>query len=205
MLRIAFLCLVAVAATPAEAKERTIIDPLASEVVANMNVTSVEVAVAPEAEATIAPFDAKAAEKRANAKLPPFDPATRPKKEELATVPLVNMLPVVMQDMSREWGLIAGRDVKVRVKLDTLKTANAGMAILISGSSDQLAGTVTVHDAATDEKLGSFYIDVINSHSGWGGMLMRGGGVREKLAEEFSRETTRLLTGRKSQKAKKKA
>ena len=69
------------------------------------------------------------------------------------------------------------------------------MAILISSSSDELAGKVDVFNAAGDQNIGSFYVHVVNSHGGWAGMLMRGGGVREKLAHEFALESARILTG----------
>jgi hypothetical protein len=107
------------------------------------------------------------------------------------------MFPLVIEDVTREWGLTSGRQVKLKVTVDTLKTEDAGMAILL-GSSDQLAGIVEVVDAAEGTSLGSFYIDVINSHGGLGGLALRGSGVRESLSEEFGLETSRVLTGRKS-------
>lgn len=36
---------------------------------------------------------------------------------------------------------------------------------------------------------------VVNGHSGLAGLAMRGGGIREKLAEEFALEGARILTG----------
>ena len=66
--------------------------------------------------------------------------------------------------------------------------------MLLAGSNDQLAGSVELSDAATGEKLGQFYVDVINSHSGLLGMALRGGGVREKLAQEFANHIARQLT-----------
>ena len=106
------------------------------------------------------------------------------------------MFPLVMQDVTREWGLTEGKGtpVKLRITIETAKTANAGMALLI-GSSDELAGKVHVLDAEGAQSLGSFYVHVLNTHGGWGGLLMRGGGIREKLAEEFALESARILTG----------
>lgn len=124
-------------------------------------------------------------------------PALRPAKDQYDTLPFAQMFPLVIEDVTREWGLAKGRPIKLSITVDTLKTANAGMAILF-GSSDQLAGMVAISDPATNEKLGSFYIDVLNAHSGLMGLAMRGAGIREKLAEEFALQTSRVLTGRKS-------
>jgi hypothetical protein len=206
MLRIAFLMLVAVAAMPAQAKQRTVIEPLPAELLANNHVVGVEVTVVNEALSKFDAHEKKAAEKRAEKKLAPFDAtlasATRPVEDEYPTLPFAAMVPLVVEDVTREWGLTGGRPVKLKVRVSQLKTADAGMAILIA-SSDELTGLVSVHDAATDAELGSFLINVVNSHSGWGGMLMRGGSIREKLVEEFALETSRMLTGRKSKKIKK--
>lgn len=111
--------------------------------------------------------------------------------------PSSKMLEFVVKDTTREWGLNSGQPLKLAVEIDTLKTANAAMAML-AASSDQLSGTVTVMDAATSAKVGEFYVDVINSHGGLLGLAMRGGGIREKLAEEFALHISRQLTGRKN-------
>lgn len=87
--------------------------------------------------------------------------------------------------------------MSLRIVLDRYKTADAAMAILIASSSDMLEGTVEVVDATTAASLGSFRIALQNSHGGWGGMLIRGGGMREKLAEEFGLELSRYVSGRK--------
>jgi hypothetical protein len=180
----------------------------------------------------MAEFDKKAAEKRTAAHLAPIDPAPaptspvpaaiesasegqatsvslatppaapRPGKPEYETLPFARMFPLVMEDVTREWGLTNGRPIKLTVTVDTLKTANAAMAVLLS-SADQLAGMVEISDPSTNERLGSFYIDVLNNHGGLFGMAIRGASVREKLSEEFALQTSRVLTGRKSKKAKK--
>lgn len=192
------IALVAIA-LPADAKQRRIVEPLAADIVNNNHVVAVEVSISPLAQEKFTKFEEKAAEKRAEAKLPPIASdtvlATRPTDEEYATLPFQKMLPLVMEDVTREWGLTGGQQVKLVINIDTLKTASAAMAIFIAGSSDQLAGTVEVVNPTTNESLGAFYVDVVNSHSGWGGMLMRGGGVREKLAEEFALESSRILAG----------
>ena len=71
---------------------------------------------------------------------------------------------------------------------------------LASGGLDlnalmQQAQQVQEQLAATQQQLGNFYVQVVNSHSGLGGLAMRGAGVREKLAEEFALESSRILTG----------
>lgn len=206
MLRLLILSFLALAAVPAEAKQRTEIEPLPKELLANNHVVTVEVQVVNEALNKFDAFEQKAAEKRAEKKLAAYDPATqtaRPSEDEYSTLPFASMFPLVMEDVTREWGLTTGRPVKLDVRISTLKTADAAMAILIASSSDQLAGVVKVLDAVTAQELGSFHIAVENRHGGWGGMLMRGGGIREKLVEEFALETSRMLTGRKSKKAKK--
>lgn len=200
---LSFGLLLLVAAT-AEAKSRKIIEPLEPSIVAAHQVVGVDVTVSPAATETFAKLEAIAATKRAEAGLPPIDPAApvdaaaaRPDPAQYATLPFARMFPLVIEDVTREWGLTSGRPVKLKVTIDTVKTANAGMAILL-GSSDQLAGIVEVFDAGDGAALGSFYIDVINSHGGLGGLALRGSGVRESLSEEFGLEASRVLTGRKS-------
>ncbi|MCJ8156491.1 hypothetical protein [Sphingomonas sp. LaA6.9] len=199
MLKAVFALALVAIAMPVDAKQRRVVEPLPAEIVNNNHVVAVTVSISPLAQEKFVKFEEKAAEKRAAAGLQPvtlettFD--TRPNEDEYATLPFQTMFPLVMQDVTREWGLTGGQPVKLVVTIDTLKTASAAMAILVSGSSDQLAGIVEVVDPATNASLGSFYVDVVNSHSGWGGMLMRGGGVREKLVEEFGLESARILAG----------
>ncbi|RJF94062.1 hypothetical protein [Sphingomonas cavernae] len=199
MLKTIVALALAAIALPADAKQRRVVEPLPAAIVNNNHVVAVEVSISPLAQEKFAKFEAKAAEKRAEARLQPValdtQFAARPGEDEYATLPFQKMFPLVMEDVTREWGLKGGQPIKLVVTIDTLKTANAAMAILLAPSADQLAGIVEVVDPATNASLGSFYVDVINSHSGWGGMLMRGGGVREKLAEEFSLESARILAG----------
>lgn len=219
----------AISSVSVNAKERKIVTPLAGGLVAANHIVAIEVIVNETAAENMVKFEAKAAEKRAEAKLAPVDTQSapsaivatpevgasvisasasgtvagqsadgpRPARAEYATLPFKMMFPLVIEDVTHEWGLTGGRAIKLKVTIDTLKTANAGMALLL-GSSDQLAGMVEIADAQTEEALGSFYIDVVNSHSGWGGLLIRGSGIREKLVEEFALQTSRVLTGRKS-------
>jgi len=202
-----------VQAGAALAGSRKVVEPLDPAVVANLHVVETEVTVSETAKENWAKFEAKAAEKRAKAGLPPWEFASpdtpevkgeRPDRTAYATLPFRQMFALVMEDVTKEWGLTAGTPVKLKVGFDTVKTANAGMAML-AGSADQLAGLVEVSDAASGKPLGSFYIDVINSHSGLMGLAMRGGGIREELAEEFALESSRVLAGRKSKKPKAKS
>lgn len=202
------LLALALLAGAAEAKSRKVVEPLEPSIVAANQIAGVEVVVSPTATETFNKLEAIAVQKRQAANLAAIDPAAphdpaapRPARDVYATLPFSQMLPLVMEDVTREWGLTSGRPVKLKVTVDTLKMANPGMAILL-GSSDQLAGMVEVQDAADGKPLGSFYIDVINSHGGLAGLAMRGSGVRESLAEEFALESSRVLTGRKSKKPK---
>ncbi len=220
MRRVALFVCALLLAAPAGAKERKIIDPLAEGLVAQNHVAAVEVKLGPTIAPKMADYEAKAAQKRAAAGLGAVAPGTpapvvtsdaaaapaieanpatsdRPSRDIYATLPFATMMPLVMEDVTRDWGLKTGRPVKLTITIDNLKFANAGMAMLI-GSSDQLAGLVEVSDPASGAKLGSFYVDVINSHGGLLGLAMRGAGIREKLAEEFALQTSRVLTGRKS-------
>ena len=186
------------ASTTAQAKQRTVIEDMPKEIVDNNHVTAVEVIIADTAREKLDKLEAKAAEKRTAAGLAAYDPASaRPAHTEYATLPFEVMFPLVMQDVTRDWGLTEGKGVpiKLRITVEAIKTANAAMALLISSSSDELAGKVDIFNATGDQNLGSFYVHVLNSHGGWGGLLIRGSGIREKLAEEFSLESARILTG----------
>lgn len=162
-------------------------------------VQDVTVTLSPLAAELMEKFEAKAREKRADAGLAPVDASAelsvKPPRDEYATLPFAQMLELMVKDVTRARGLNSGQPLRVAVEIDTLKTANAGMAIL-AGSSDQLAGTVKILNAGTGQQLGEFYIDVINSHSGLLGLAMRGGGVREKLADEFAGHIAKQLSGK---------
>jgi hypothetical protein len=182
------------------AKQRTVIEQLPPEIVDKNYVDQVEVIVADTAQEKMAKLEEKAAEKRAGAKLAAWTPATdgaAPPAEQYATIPFTAMMPFVMRDVTRKWGLTPehhGKAVNLRVTIENIKTANAGMALLM-GSSDELSGEVIVLDPATQRQIGNFYVQVINSHGGLAGLAMRGGGIREKLVEEFALESSRILTG----------
>jgi hypothetical protein len=180
-----------------------VIQPVSASIRNASMVNEVDVRLSPLAADLMAKFDRKAQEKRAEAGLAPVDPTAEPaegvSRDEWSTLPFAQMLELMVKDVTRERGLTSGRPLRLDVEIDTLKTANAGMTILV-GSSDQLAGTVRVLDAASGEKLGEYYIDVINSHSGLLGLALRGGGVREKLAGEFADHIAHQLAAKKKKK-----
>jgi len=195
------ISIVAIAiATPVAAKQAKIVDPLPSSIIGNVHIAAVDIVAEGKAKDALAHFDAKAAQKHVtDAGVSTVTTDARPDKSTYDALPFAQMLPLVMEDVTREWGLTSGRPIKLTVTLDTLKTANAAAAWLIS-SNDALAALVEVADYETGEKLGSFYVDVVNAHAGLLGLAIRGSGIREKLAEEFALESSRILTGHKSKK-----
>lgn len=190
----------ALALTACGPKPVDVIQPVSASIRNASMVDEVDVRLSPLAADLMAKFDAKARDKRAEAGLAPVDPAAEPaegvSRDEWSTLPFAQMLELMVKDVTRDRGLTSGRPLRIAVEIDTLKTADAGMTILV-GSSDQLAGSVQVLDAASGEKLGEYYIDVINAHSGLLGLALRGGGVREKLAGEFAGHIAKQLTKKK--------
>lgn len=184
-----------------QARQVKPIQPLTLAVGQPVHITGMDLDFSPQMLGELAESDAKAARKRADAGLPPLDPASYPTGPidgaRYATMPFKQMFPLVIRDVTRDWRLDTGTPVFLRITLDRLKTADAAVAILIAGSSDILEGNVDVIDVTHGGSLRSFRIEVRNSHSGWGGMLIRGGGIREKLAEEFGLELSRHMAGRK--------
>lgn len=184
--------------TPAAAKQRTVIEQLPADIVDKNYIEQVEIIIGDTAARKMAELEAKAGEKRTEAGLAAFAAdAGTPPRDQYETLPFSAMMPFVMRDVTRKWGLTperGGKPVNLRITVESIKTANAGMAMLV-GSSDELSGEVVVLDPATQQQIGDFYVQVVNSHSGLAGLAMRGAGVREKLAEEFALESSRILTG----------
>jgi hypothetical protein len=200
--RLLFILPLLLLAPSAHARQVTPIQPLALAAGQPVRITGMDVVFTPGIFEELAESDAKAANKRMAAGLPPLDPASYPTGPQdgavYATLPFKQMFPLVIRDVTRDWKLDNGTPVTLRITLDRLKTADAAMAILVAWSSDMLEGTVDVLDAANGASLGSFRVEVKNTHGGWGGMLIRGGGIREKLAEEFGLEVSRYIAGRKN-------
>lgn len=188
-------------ATAAEARQVTPIQPLNLIAGQPVRITGMDLDFTPELRAELTASEAKAARRRAEAGLAPLDPHSYPSGPQdgalYATMPFKQMFPLVIRDVIRDWKLEEGRPVFLRITLDRYKTADAAIAILLASNSDILEGSVEVVDATTAASLGSFRVKVRNSHGGWGGMLIRGGGIREKLAEEFGLELARHVSGRK--------
>jgi hypothetical protein len=101
-----------------------------------------------------------------------------------AGLPFAPMFVRVMKDVARERGLVSGRALRVVVEMDRVEVPGAAMAAL--GRGDRLAGQVRLLDARHGEMLATFYVDVDKVRPGLIGMMVRGTGVREKLAQEFA-------------------
>lgn len=203
MKRRALIAVAAIVTAPLDAKAVKIIQPIALGIAGANQVVAVDVTVGDSAHAVFDALEQKAAQKRTDAKLPPANAsdAPAPTPETYETLPFARMFPLVIQDETRAWGLTGGRALRLGILVDTLKTANAGMAMLL-GSNDELAGIVTLKDATSGETLGEFYVDVLNTRAGLLGLAMRGSGVREKLSAEFAKHVGEVLSGRKSKSAK---
>lgn len=187
-------------ASGAQARQVKPIQPLAL-VGQPVRITGMDLAFASGILDELAESDAKAARKRADAQLPPLDPASYPAGsldgDAYSTMPFKQMFPLVIRDVTRDWRLDSGTPVFLRVTIDDLKTADAAVAILLGASADMLRGTVDVIDAGSGASVGSFRVEVVDVRAGWAGMLVRGGGIRERLAEEFGMEISRYISGRK--------
>jgi len=198
---LSFILMTTIAVPAPAAKAVKVIEPLSTTIIGKSKASSVIVTLNEATRQNFAKLEQKAAEKRAAAQLDPIESAaaltTRPSRDEYSTLPIQMMMPLVVEDTLAEWGLGSGRAIKIAIELDTLKTANGGMMLLV-GSSDQLAGTVTISDAESGEALGQFYVDVLNARGGLLGAAMRGSGVREKLADEFAKRIAQQLSGSKS-------
>lgn len=191
-------------ATPTFAKTVKVIQPLQAGLAGNIQITETRVSLNEATKIVFEKLEAKAAKKREEAGLAPPTPGAigdRPKPDQYPTLPITQMFPLIVDDQARERGLSAGKNVRLTVTFDTLKTADAGMVLLL-GSADQLAGEVNVEDATTGEILGAYYIDILNTRSGLFGLAARGTGVREKLAAEFSKRLIQQLSASKKKRAK---
>lgn len=100
------LAVLAAIASPAHAKQRTVIEALPQEIVDNNHIVAVEVVIADTAQEKLQVLEAKAAGKRAAAGLAEYDPASsteRLGKQSYDTLPFSVMFPLVIQDVTREW------------------------------------------------------------------------------------------------------
>jgi hypothetical protein len=194
---VAFLFLfLSVSATAQDA--RRIVDPLEPAIIDNASIVAVEMQVSSTAKPAVARFDAAAAKRAAKAKRPQPGDGDRPEKADYELLPFAQMLPLVMEDIAQEFNLAGPHRIRLVVTLDTIKQPNAMMAILAT-SNEEIAGMVEVFDADDPARaLGMFHIDVVNDYgAGFGLDALARGAPREFLAREFSRETVRVLAGRK--------
>lgn len=189
------IALALVSASPAVAGDVYIVRPLPKDVVGAVQVEKVDVTVSAAAEAAMVSHEAKAA---ATSNVS----AETPGRPAYAALPFTRMAPLVFADTMRGWGLTTGRAVTLQVAILDFGTGNFGRAMLPGGTRDIVSGLVEVTDARTAKTIGMFTVRVVNRYGGWTSMLLRGGRVREKLVEEFARDSARVLAGRKSMRAK---
>jgi hypothetical protein len=147
-------------------------------------VAEVELSLSAASRASLAAADAKLAQRAARAG--PAGPAA---------LPFARMFVQAMKDTARERGLTGGRALRVVVEMDRVEIPDVGMAAL--GRGDRLAGQVKLVDARNGEMLATFYVDVDKVRPGLIGMMVRGTGVREKLALEFAHRVADQLTARR--------
>jgi hypothetical protein len=193
----AFLMLfLSVVATAQDA--RRIVDPLEPSIIDNASIVAVEMQVSATAQPAVARFDAAAAKRAAKAGGPQPGAGARPDKADYELLPFAQMLPLVMEDIAQEFNLSGPNRIRLVVTLDTIKQPNAMMALLAT-SNEEIAGMVEVFDADDPARaLGMFHIDVVNDYgAGFGLDALARGAPREFMAREFSRETVRVLAGRK--------
>ena len=152
--------------------------PLSRSIVGASQVKAIELVVQPAARASVAALDER---------------ASRAGESGYAAAPVAELLPDMIREATRRFGLTSGRELKLLLEIDEFQTASAGAAMF--GREDRLAGTVFVRDAATDEPLGQLYVDVNARSSGLIGLATRGG-VRERVAEAFATRVAKALSGR---------
>ena len=139
-------------------------------------VRGTEVIVRQKAEAPVAALDEKAEASKGR------------------TLPFAEMLSRTIQAVTRASGLTSGRALKLIVEVDSFKAPAAGAAFF--GADDELAGSVFIRDAENGDELGQLYVKVGRVNGGLASVLIRGGGVREQLAEAFARRIADALGGR---------
>lgn len=197
-------------ASPAVAGDVYIVRPLPRDIVGAVQVETIDVTVSAAAEAAMMAHEAKAAaaanaanvtnEANLSDEANPSNEA--PGRPAYAALPFTRMAPLVFADTMRAWGLTTGRPVTLQVAILDFGTGNFGRAMLPGGTRDIVSGLVEVTDARVGKTIGMFTVRVVNRYGGWTSMLLRGGRVREKLVEEFARDTARVLAARKSMRAK---
>jgi hypothetical protein len=155
--------------------------PISQGVVGAATVANVDVVVRPSAAAAVAALDAQALARPAS-------------EDELRRLPVAQLIQRQVMEVARQYGLAGGRRLRVVAEIDAVGVP--GTAASLIGADDRLAGTAFIHDAARGDLLGQLYIDVRRDNSGFIGLALRGGGVRERLAAQFAEHLARALSGR---------
>jgi hypothetical protein len=203
--------------TPLLGNNRQVVQSLPHNDLANLNIVDIDVALNRAAIDTVGHLDSKASEKFEKQQEASVAPALQSRKS-YGALPTVVMVAEIMADRMRGWNFTKGRDVRLKVSLDTLKLASAPLALLGTpsdttvfelaernhylGSRDEIGGFVDVIDAASKRRIGSFYIDIVHRKAGPLDLAFRGRSVREKLAEGFTLEAARCLSSPKCQRTK---
>lgn len=124
-----------------------------------------------------------------------LDERARTRSEGDAALPLSELLPRRIAEAARARGLVSGRPLRLIVELDELQVAGTGSALL--GKADRMAGTVFIRDLASGAPLGQLYIDIDKRTSSLVALALRGGGIRERLAETFAEQVAASLAPQK--------
>ena len=177
-----------------------VLEPLPTDLIGAVTVVDTTIAIGEKAKTNADKLNDIAAQKRVAAKLAPVDSSAvfsvRPVEVEYSTLPLVRMLPLEVEDVTKAWHLTSGRHVRLTITITAVQTADVGMAMLL-GSADMLDGIVDVVDPDSGARLGEFRAIVYNYRAGVLGLAVRGTGVREKLAQAFAEQISRQLSGQK--------
>lgn len=156
--------------------------PIAREVVGNAIIADVDVVVQRTAAASVATLDQQAQARPAS-------------EDELRRLTVAQLIERQIMEVARSYGLTGGRRLRIVAEIDAVGVPGLGSSLI--GADDRLAGTAFIQDAETGEQLGQLYIDVRRDNSGLIRQLLRGGGVRERLATQFADQLARALSGRR--------
>lgn len=184
---IAILAFLGACATPVE-----VLEPIPINVKREINVTSISVSYGEVGLESLTRLDQKIEEERLGDNVEIIRTSNGSAHlDHYEYLPLSEMLQSTVETLLKQSGIMGSIDVSLAISIDNLRFANAGL-VWLAGDSDQLAGLVSVHDE-NQSVLGRFYVDIIESHAGLLGLAIRGGGVREGLAQRFGEELIKEL------------